>query len=213
MGALTEVFASDGKTRLGFIQSDDLVRPVPSTEFPDVLKQATVAIEDERFYKHKGVDYEGIIRAAVKNATAKGKTVQGGSTLTMQLVRLLYTQDDTREGIAGYERKIKEAKLARDLEAQYSKKWVVGKYLNSVPYGTVGGQSAIGAGGGPRLYFNKRRQGPHAAPGGDARRHAAGAVPVLARPEPARARTRAATRCWARWPSSATSRARRPRPR
>ena len=118
MGSLTEVFASDGKTRLGFIQSDDLVRPVPSTDFPDVLKQATVAIEDERFYKHKGVDYEGIIRAAVKNATAKGKTVQGGSTLTMQLVRLLYTQDDTREGLAGYERKIKEAKLARDLEAQ-----------------------------------------------------------------------------------------------
>ena len=116
LGSLTEVFASDGKTRLGFIQSDDLVRPVPSSEFPDVLKQATVAIEDERFYKHKGVDYEGIIRAAVKNATAKGKTVQGGSTLTMQLVRLLYTQDDTRDGLAGYERKIKEAKLARDLE-------------------------------------------------------------------------------------------------
>ena len=51
----------------------------------------------------------------------------------MQLVRLLYTQDDTRDGIEGYERKIKEAKLARDLEAQYSKKWVVGKYLNTVP--------------------------------------------------------------------------------
>jgi penicillin-binding protein 1A len=155
VGSLTEVYASDGKTRLGFIQSDDLVRPVPSSEFPDVLKQATIAIEDERFYKHKGVDYEGIIRAAVKNATAKGKTVQGGSTLTMQLVRLLYTQDDTRDGIAGYERKIKEAKLARDLEAKYSKKWVVGKYLNSVPYGTVGGQTAIGAGAAARLYFNK----------------------------------------------------------
>ena len=94
----------------------------------------------------------------------------------MQLVRLLYTQDDTREGIAGYERKIKEAKLARDLEAQYSKKWVVGKYLNTVPYGTVGGQTAIGAEAASRLYFNKPRQGPDAAPGGDARRHAAGAV-------------------------------------
>ncbi len=154
-GSLTEVFASDGKTRLGWIQNDDLVRPVPSSSFPDVLKQATVAIEDERFYKHKGVDYEGIIRAAVKNATAKGKAVQGGSTLTMQLVRLLYTQDDTRDGIAGYERKIKEAKLARDLEEQYSKKWVVGKYLNTVPYGTVGGQTAIGAEAASRLYFNK----------------------------------------------------------
>ena len=80
-----------------------------------MLKQATVAIEDERFYKHKGVDYEGIIRAAVKNATAH-KTVQGGSTLTMQLVRNLYTADNTRAGIEGYKRKIREARLARDLE-------------------------------------------------------------------------------------------------
>jgi penicillin-binding protein 1A len=158
-GALSEVFASDGKTRLGYIQSDDLVQPVASKDFPTVLKQATVAIEDERFYKHKGVDYEGIIRAAVKNAT-EHKTVQGGSTLTMQLVKILYTQDDTRGGIQGYERKIKEARLARDLEAAHKdpKNWVLGKYLNNVPYGTVGGQSAIGAGAAARLYFNKRVQ-------------------------------------------------------
>ena len=96
-GSLSEVFASDGKTRLGYIQSDDLVQPVAANQFPEVLNEATVAIEDERFYKHKGVDYEGIIRAAVKNAT-EHKTVQGGSTLTMQLVRNLYTQDDTRVG-------------------------------------------------------------------------------------------------------------------
>jgi penicillin-binding protein 1A len=155
LGGLTEVFASDGKTRLGYIQADELVQQVPSSQFPEVLKQATVAIEDERFYKHQGVDYEGIIRAAVKNITSKGKTVQGGSTLTMQLVRLLYTQDDTRSGIEGYERKIKEAKLARDLERKYSKKWVLGKYLNTVPYGTVGGQTAYGAESASRLYFNK----------------------------------------------------------
>jgi penicillin-binding protein 1A len=156
-GGLTTVYASDGTTRLGFIQSDDLVQPVASNQFPKVLNEATVAIEDERFYKHKGVDYEGIIRAAVKNAT-EHKTVQGGSTLTMQLVRNLYTQDDTRSGLDGYKRKIKEAKLARDLEAKYSKAWVLGKYLNTVPYGTVGGQSAIGAGAAARLYFNKRVQ-------------------------------------------------------
>jgi penicillin-binding protein 1A len=158
-GSLSEVFASDGKTRLGYIQADDLVQPVASKDFPTVLKQATVAIEDERFYKHKGVDYEGIIRAAFKNAT-EHKTVQGGSTLTMQLVKILYTQDDTRGGIEGYERKIKEARLARDLEAAHKdpKEWVLGKYLNNVPYGTVGGQSAIGAGAAARLYFNKRVQ-------------------------------------------------------
>ncbi|WP_028064449.1 transglycosylase domain-containing protein [Solirubrobacter soli] len=158
-GSLSEVFASDGKTRLGYIQSDDLVQPVAADQFPTVLKQATVAIEDERFYKHKGVDYEGIIRAAVKNAT-EHKTVQGGSTLTMQLVKILYTQDDTRGGLKGYQRKIKEARLARDLEAAHKdpKNWVLGKYLNNVPYGTVGGQSAIGAGAAARLYFNKRVQ-------------------------------------------------------
>jgi penicillin-binding protein 1A len=156
-GGLTEVFAADGKTRLGFVQSDDLVQPVASNQFPKVLNEATVAIEDERFYKHKGVDYEGIIRAAVKNAT-EHKTVQGGSTLTMQLVRNLYTGDDTRSGLDGYKRKIKEAKLARDLEEIHPKSWVLGKYLNTVPYGTVGGQSAIGAGAAARLYFNKRVQ-------------------------------------------------------
>src|SRR5436309_9221170 len=63
-GSLSEVFAADG-TRLGFIQADDLVQPVNSKKIPDVMKQATVAIEDERFYKHKGVDYEGMVRATV----------------------------------------------------------------------------------------------------------------------------------------------------
>jgi penicillin-binding protein 1A len=154
LGALTEVYAADGKTRLGFIQNDDLVRPIAINELPDVLKQATVAIEDERFYKHRGVDYEGIIRAAVKNATNK-EIQQGGSTLTMQLVRNLYTTDTTRSGIEGYERKIREAKLARDLEQEHSKEWVLGKYLNTVPYGTYGGQTAYGAGAAARLYFDK----------------------------------------------------------
>jgi penicillin-binding protein 1A len=154
LGALTEVYAADGKTRLGFIQNDDLVRPVDIADLPEVLKQATVAIEDERFYKHRGVDYEGIIRAAVKNATNK-EIQQGGSTLTMQLVRNLYTTDTTRSGIEGYERKIREAKLARDLEQKHSKEWVLGKYLNTVPYGTYGGQTAYGAGAAARLYFDK----------------------------------------------------------
>jgi penicillin-binding protein 1A len=154
LGSLTQVYAADGKTRLGWIQNDDLVEPVAINDLPDVLKQATVAIEDERFYKHRGVDYEAIIRAAVKNATNK-KISQGGSTLTMQLVRNLYTTDTTRSGIEGYERKIREAKLARDLEQEHSKEWVLGKYLNTVPYGTVGGQTAYGAGAAAKLYFDK----------------------------------------------------------
>jgi penicillin-binding protein 1A len=65
-GSNTEVLAADG-TRLGFISADELSRPVEGSRLPKLLKDATVAIEDERFYKHEGVDYEGIIRAAVKN--------------------------------------------------------------------------------------------------------------------------------------------------
>ena len=69
-GGLTKVLASDG-TRLGFIQNDDLIETAAAKDFPEVLNQATVAIEDERFYKHTGVDYEGIIRAAYRNATVR----------------------------------------------------------------------------------------------------------------------------------------------
>src|SRR4051794_3908064 len=153
-GQVSEVLAADG-TRLGFIQADELRQPVPDSQLPDVLKQATVAIEDQRFYTHKGVDYEGIVRAAVKNITSH-KTVQGGSTLTMQLVRNLYTGNRTRSGIAGYERKIKEAKLAEELEQEHSKEWILSQYLNTVPYGTVGGQTAVGVSAAARIYFDKR---------------------------------------------------------
>ncbi len=153
VGSTSAVYAADG-TRLGFIQADELREPVDSDEIPDVLKQATVAIEDQRFYKHKGVDYEGLARAAFKNVAEK-KTVQGGSTLTMQLVRNLYTQNYQRTGIEGYKRKLREAKLAEELEKSHDKNWVLTKYINTVPYGTSGGQTAVGAGAAARMYFNK----------------------------------------------------------
>jgi len=104
----TRVFAADG-TPLGYIQSDDLHLPLRSGDIPQVVKDATIAIEDERFYKHKGVDYEGVVRAAVKNVVSH-KTVQGGSTITMQLVRALYISSERT-----YTRKIREAKLAEEL--------------------------------------------------------------------------------------------------
>src|SRR3954462_2002767 len=147
------VYAADGQ-RLGVIQADQLRRHVKGDQVPEVFRNATVAIEDQRFYKHKGVDYEGVVRAAVKNFTSK-KTVQGGSTITMQLVRNIYTGETTREGLAGYKRKIREAKLAEELENEHTKQWILDKYLDSVPYGTVGGQTAIGAWAASRVYFNK----------------------------------------------------------
>ena len=72
-------------------------RRSPTRRSPTSCGDATVAIEDRRFYKHKGVDFEGIVRAAVKNLESK-KDVQGGSTLTMQLVRNLYTGERARSG-------------------------------------------------------------------------------------------------------------------
>jgi penicillin-binding protein 1A len=153
-GANTEVLAADG-TRLGFISADNLSRPIKRSRMPQSVKDATVAIEDERFYKHKGIDYESIVRAAVKNFLSK-KTVQGGSTLTMQLVKNLYTADTSRSGLAGYKRKIREAKLAEELEDEHSKEWILEKYLNTTSYGTVGGQTAIGIEAAARVYFNKR---------------------------------------------------------
>jgi len=150
-GQTSVVFARDG-TRLGFITADDLRVPVEGDELPKTLKDATVAIEDERFYRHKGVDYEGVVRAAVKNLTS-GETVQGGSTLTMQLVRNIYINRERT-----YERKIREAKLAEELENERSKDWILHTYINTVPYGTVGGQTALGAGAAARIYFSKRVQ-------------------------------------------------------
>jgi penicillin-binding protein 1A len=148
LGSQSEVRAADG-TRLGFIQSNELRRPVQGNQIPKTLKDATVAIEDERYYHHKGVDYAGIVRAAVKNLSSH-KTVQGGSTITMQLVRNLYiTKERT------YQRKIREAKLAEELENEHSKEWILDKYLNTVPYGTLGGQTAVGVQAASRVYFGK----------------------------------------------------------
>src|ERR671937_57637 len=125
LGATSRVYAADG-TRLGFINATTLRTPITAEEIPDVVREATVAIEDKRFYEHKGVDFEGVVRAALRNLESK-KDVQGGSTLTMQLIRNLYTKNNTRSGIEGYKRKIREAKLAEELENQHpgqsGKRW------------------------------------------------------------------------------------------
>ena len=149
LGSATAVYASDGKTRLGFIQNDELRQIIPGDRIPEVVKQATVAIEDERFYTHDGVDYEGVIRAAVENLASR-KTVQGGSTITMQLVRSLYISNERT-----FERKIREAKLAEELENERSKEWILEQYLNAVPYGTLGGQTALGVQAAARMYFGR----------------------------------------------------------
>jgi penicillin-binding protein 1A len=149
IGGSSQVFASDG-TRLGFIQSDQLRTPVGWSSIPESLKNATVAIEDQRFYKHNGVDLTGIFRAAIKDIT-NGAALQGGSTITMQLVRNLYLGGDQHT----LKQKIVEAKEAIDYEKHHSKRSILTNYLNSVPYGTLGGQTAIGVQAAARIFFDK----------------------------------------------------------
>ena len=150
-GGNSEVFAADG-TRLGYIQSDVLRSPISYRDIPAHLIDATVAIEDQRYWQHGGVDVKGILRAAVKDALS-GEPLQGGSTIAMQLVRNIYLPQSERTDDT-LKRKIVEAVEADRLEKIYSKQTILSKYLNSVPYGTVGGQNAIGVAAAARIFFN-----------------------------------------------------------
>lgn len=123
---------------------------VNSSELSDNLKKATVAIEDRDFYKHSGVSVSGTLRATINNFT--GGSVQGGSTLTQQLVKQVFFADEAGErGIGGIPRKIKELILSVEIERMYNKDQILTLYLNESPYGGPrnGAESAAQA------YFGK----------------------------------------------------------
>lgn len=105
---------------------------VPDDQISDYMKMATIAIEDKDFYNHGGFDVRGIMRAAVVDISGRG-TVQGGSTITQQLVKL--NNDWTKERT--FQRKIKELILSVELERTYSKQEILAGYLNGAPYGNV----------------------------------------------------------------------------
>ena len=150
---LSEVFASDG-TPLGYIHSDQIYVQVAPNLIPLTLKRATVAIEDRRFWQHGALDYQGILRAGVRDIFGNRTSLQGASTLTMQLVDNKYMPSD----IASHHNlkyKIIQAKLAEQLEKKQGKSWILDTYLNDVPYGTVGGQTAVGVGGASETFFDK----------------------------------------------------------
>jgi penicillin-binding protein 1A len=148
-GATSAVYASNGRL-LGYVRSSIVRQPVLERDMPDDIRNATVAIEDNRFYKHHGVDFEGVVRAAMKNLQNR-KTVQGGSTITQQLVRALYIKDPTRN----FKRKVREAKLASELEDEHPKHWILTSYLNNVPYGTVNGETAVGIEAAAEIFFSR----------------------------------------------------------
>ena len=123
---------------------------VEGDQISTYMRQATVAIEDKNFYNHSGIDLWALIRAGLSTVTGQG--VQGGSTLTQQLIKQLYFSDEAQDrGLSGIPRKIKEAILAIEVEKMYDKEQIITMYLNESPYGgrRNGVESAA------QTYFNK----------------------------------------------------------
>src|ERR671922_264626 len=145
IGENSFVFASDGSL-LGSIPSSRNRQPLKLREMTRWIPKATVAIEDRRFYEHGGLDYKGILRAAVTDIQ-KGTFAQGGSTITQQLVRNLYIGNDQRT----LERKLREACLALRLAASWSRNRVLSTYLNQVYYGN----HAYGIEAAAQTYFSR----------------------------------------------------------
>ncbi|MGH2934381.1 MAG: transglycosylase domain-containing protein [Gaiellaceae bacterium] len=128
VGENSVVYASNG-TELGVIPAERNRTPVAGAAISPWVREATVAIEDRRFYEHGGVDPIGIVRAVVADVRAR-HIVQGGSTITQELVRNLYL---TRERT--FQRKLTEACLAIKLGQKWSKDEILTAYLNEVYYG------------------------------------------------------------------------------
>ncbi len=150
---LSRIYNADG-TLLGYVHSDTVFNRVAPGSIPLTLKRATVAIEDRRFWQHGPLDYQGILRAGIRDVFNGGSDLQGASTLTMQLVDNMYMP---RRFASHHDLKYKivQAKLAEQLEGHHSKQWVLDTYLNDVPYGTLNGETAQGVGAASQMFFDK----------------------------------------------------------
>lgn len=124
-------------------------RPIRVDELPEELVAAVLAVEDQGFFRHPGVSFTGIARAAWVNLTG-GEVTQGGSTLTQQLVKNIYL---THERTVS--RKAREAILAVFLELRYSKRAILQAYLNEIYLGSANGVNLMGVGAASRAYFGK----------------------------------------------------------
>jgi penicillin-binding protein 1A len=145
IGQNSFVYAADGLL-LGSIPAEKNRQPVTLDQVSPWMQKATVAIEDRRFYKHGGVDYKGIVRAAIADLRA-GRVVEGGSTITQQLVRNLYISRQRT-----VKRKLKEACLAIKLARAWSKDRILAAYMNAVYYGN----HAYGVEAAAQTYYSRR---------------------------------------------------------
>jgi penicillin-binding protein 1A len=145
VGQNSFVFAADGSL-LGSIPAERNRQPVTLAQISKWVPDATIAIEDRRFYKHGALDWFGIVRALYADVKA-GRVVQGGSTITQQLVRNLYISNKSQT----LGRKTTEACLAIKLAREKSKQWILTAYMNQVYYGN----HAYGIEAAAQTYFSK----------------------------------------------------------
>ena len=122
------VYDTNGKQLLKFKGEKD-VYYLKYKELPVYVIAAVISVEDKNFYKHSGVDYKGISRAAVSYVVHKGRITQGGSTLTQQLAKTVFLNRQKT-----WKRKVKEIFMAVELEKKYSKEQILEFYLNNVYY-------------------------------------------------------------------------------
>jgi penicillin-binding protein 1A len=145
LGENSFLYADDGRL-LGVVPSATNRQPLPLSKISPLLSEATVAIEDARFWQHGALDYRGILRALYEDLL-HGQAVQGGSTITQELVRNLYIADPQHT----LARKIREACLAEKYFRRHTRKQILAAYLNEVFYGS----HAYGAEAAARTYFSE----------------------------------------------------------
>lgn len=138
------VVAADGSVIARF-RPEELFVPIAADALPPLLSEVVVAAEDEDFWDHRGFDATALVRATVTNFQ-RGSIIEGGSTITQQVVKNLFTGGDRT-----LERKIDELKAAIQLERHASKEEILAGYLNTVFFG----EGAIGAEAAARTYFRK----------------------------------------------------------
>ncbi len=143
LSRLSEVSTVDG-VLLGKLTERNS-QPTTIDEIPDTVQHALLAAEDAGFYDHEGVDFRGILRAAMANASSSSG-LQGGSTITQQVVKNTFLTDEIT-----IERKICEAVVAAELERRYTKEQILEFYMNSVFYG----ENAYGAKAAAQEYWGK----------------------------------------------------------
>ena len=119
-------------------------------QMPKFLRDAVVATEDHRFYYHRGVDLNGILRAGWRSLSSMGRRLEGGSTITQQLIKNTVLSSDQ-----SFDRKATEAKLAWMLEQTMTKQRILEAYLNQVVFEDRGGRLIVGVEQAARAYFGR----------------------------------------------------------